>query len=189
MVGVAALLALSLGTSSPACAYDRPTMLRMSVDAFDQTDNGWRRIGERKGCEKAGAALIAAYVTRHRSGLSSAQRDQLAWHHGQLLALAGETHQAISVFRGIRDSEPAQYWYREATIAFLRRDKPALLRARAGLVSLPKPADFDAMATLFRKRFGQELTWPTNLDTVNDLVRCFDAGYRFAYSGTCPRSH
>lgn len=185
MIGVVAALALALSAASPACAYNRSAMLRTSVDSFDQTDKGWRRIGEKKGCEKAGAALIGIYIARHRAVLSNAQRGQLTWHQGQLLALAGETHQAISLLSGIHDREPAQIWYRAATIAFLRRDRPALLRARTALASLPRPRDFDAMATMFRKRFGEELTWPTNLDTVDDLVRCFDATYRAAYAGAC----
>ena len=61
----------------------------------------------------------------------------------------------------------------DATIAFLKRDKPALLAAREALASLPRPEDFDP-----RDAQGNvvDISWPMNLHVVNGLINCFDWG-------------
>ncbi len=158
----------------------------MPVEQFDQSDDGWRRVGEKRGCESAGAALIAAYLARHPR-LSATHRAQLLWHRGQLLALAGRSRDALAIFGRIHDSDRAQHWYRAATIAFLRRDRSGLMTARSRLAVLPKPSDFDDAARRYRAQTGEDLVWPFNLGVVDALIRCFASDYRTAYADACAR--
>jgi hypothetical protein len=59
--------------------------------------------------------------------------------------------------------------YVDATIAFLHRDRDALLKARTKLAEVPPEA-------------GRPDSKPMNLDVVDGLLRCFDRSYADAYS-------
>lgn len=184
------LLAIALSSAAQprtGCAVDQTAMLAMSVDRFDQSDAGWRRIGEKAGCELAGAALVQTYRRANAGRLNADQRAQLAWHQGQLLAMGGDRPAAIRIFTGIIETEPAQRQYQQATVAFLRRDRTALLAARSKLAAIPKPPGFDALAARFKRQTGQDVRWPENLDIVDALIRCFDSSYGVAYGNGCPR--
>lgn len=181
-----ALATASAGADS-GCAADRSALLAMDADRFDQSALGWRSVGEKSGCELEGATLIAAYLGAHPD-LAVAMRGQLAWHRGQLLALAGRRDDALAVFGTIVDPDPAQHWYRMATMAFLQRDRPSLTAARARLVALPRPADFDALAARYLRETGERLAWPFNLEIVDGLIRCFDSDYRTAYADNCAKA-
>ncbi|MGV3624986.1 MAG: hypothetical protein ACO1OB_29470 [Archangium sp.] len=64
--------------------------------------------------------------------------------------------------------------YALGTIAFLRRDRAGLEAARARLARMPPPADFEAMAAELKKKYGQTILWPPNLDVLDGLSHCFD---------------
>lgn len=179
------LLALA-GTpaQSSNCSYNRTAMLAMDLDTFDQSEKGWRTIGQKSGCEGAAISAIRDYLAAHPN-LSSDQKNQLLWHEGQLLAVANRYGDSLTVFSSIRETEDSQRLYQAATIAFLRRDKNALLNVRTKLASLPKPPDFDAAAKAFHDSTGQTISWPANLDVVDGLMRCFNNSYRVAYSDKC----
>lgn len=167
------------------CAYDRAAMLAMDFDRFDQDASGWRSIGQAPGCFLAGAGLIADYRKAH-SRLSVGQADGLRWHEGQLRAMGGDKTGAIPLLAdSSHDGDSANQAYADATVAFLRQDRPALVAARRRLAGLPQPADFRASADAFKAQTGRDLTWPLNLDVVDRLLACFDRPYAEAYGGAC----
>lgn len=162
------------------CVYDRTAMLALDQQAFDQDmDGGWRALAARPGCTLAAADLIRDYRRAHGSDAGI-----LYWHEGQLRANAGQTGQAIELFERSRKADDPFGWnpYVDASIAFLRGDRPALLAARDALARLPRPADFAP-----RDQNGEpiEIRWPPNLQVVDRLIACFGQGYRIAYSGSC----
>ena len=186
LAALTALLALS-GTHVPAaCAYDRARMLGLEQRAFDQDmQGGWRAVAHRRGCEIAAADLIRDY----RRARGSEDRI-LLWHEGQLRAQAGQTGPALKLFgRSYEPGADPNGWnaYVDATLAFLRRDRPGLLAARARLLQLPKPADYPAHA---RAPDGSLIVmrWPPNLNVVDGLIACFGRPYAEAYGSPCTAS-
>jgi hypothetical protein len=185
MIGVLAALALQAAGPSPAspvppasdpCHVDRAAAsLALGLDAFDQDmSGGWRALAQQPGCEGAAADLVHAYRANLESHLSI-----LYWHEGQLRANIGQYPEAIRLMAQSRKAEDRFGWnpYVDATIAFLRGDRAALVAARATLAGLPRPAGFrdDVLAN------GFHITWPQNLAVVDGLVRCFGRPYREAY--------
>ncbi|WP_255367651.1 hypothetical protein [Caulobacter sp. UNC279MFTsu5.1] len=185
LIAVAGLLTFGGVARSENCAYDRAAMLAMDFDRFDQDASGWRSIGQAPGCFLAGAGLIADYRKVHPN-LSLSQADGLRWHEGQLRAMVGDTQGAIPLLAASNhDDDSANQAYIDATLAFLRQDRPALIAARRRLAGLPRPADFQAGADAFKAQTGRGLTWPLNLDVVDRLLACFDRPYAEAYGGAC----
>jgi hypothetical protein len=182
---IAALLAFALQASSaPAtppdpCEVDNRAMRALGMDAFDQDmTGGWRALSQRPGCEARAAGLIRDYRTFLEQRLPI-----LYWHEAQLRAGLGENEAAIALMERSRRRDDRYGWnpYVEATIAFLRGDRPALIAARARLAALPRPADFEEQ-TLPN---GYRTRWPQNLDVVDGLIRCFGRPYRNAYAPEC----
>jgi hypothetical protein len=179
MLVLAASLALQAAAPAPApppdpCAVDRRAMLALGMDAFDQDhQGGWRPLSERPGCQVAAADLIRDYRAFLQDRLPI-----LYWHEGQLRAEAGQTAEAISLMDRTRreaGDERAPWWnvYVDATLAFLRGDRPALVAARERLAAVPRPDDTGGRR------------WPPNLAVVDGLLRCFGRPYREAYGVTC----
>jgi hypothetical protein len=167
---------------SPTCGYDRQALLQLDQRAFDQDMNGgWRALARRDECIGVAADLIRQYREAQDTNPL-----MLYWHEGQLRATIGQTEQAIALFeqsREVRDAPPAaklyvEAWnlYVQATIAFLRQDQPALVRARESLAALPLPEEFSPPTP--------QLQWPLNLNVVDMLVACFGRPYKEAY-GRC----
>ena len=161
------------------CAYDREKMLGLSQNAFDQDQQGgWRELSYRPGCTLAAADLIRDY--RETKGLTAGI---LYWHEGQLRAFAGQTAQALALFaQSRRNGNDPQGWdhYVDATIAFLKKDKSALLAARESLARIPRPADYQPPKLPPNVKLTS--TWPPNLGVVDKLIRCFERDYQEAYS-------
>ena len=179
------LLLLALLASAPGqpCAYDAEKMMSLSLRDFDQDLNGgWRSLAHTPGCQKAAASLIRRYRKEH--GPASI----LYWHEGQLRAQVGQTGRAVRLFdlsRKPAASDPNGWnHYVDATIAFLKRDRPALLKARSRLAALPKPKDFSPTAT-GPSGIRITLTWPPNLNVVDGLIACFGKSYEEAYGRPC----
>ena len=140
------------------CVFDRAKLLALDEHSFDQDMNGgWRAVAQNEECTEVAADLIREY--RETRGFLSTI---LYWHEGQLRATAGSTDEAIRLFEKSRKAEDAFGWnlYVDASIAFLRHDKPALLAAREALARLPRPKDFDP-----RDAQGKvvDISWPPNL--------------------------
>ncbi|UZK70956.1 hypothetical protein OKW76_01835 [Sphingomonas sp. S1-29] len=158
---------------SASCEYD-DSLLTLSFDAFDQDPKGgWRALAERPGCEEAAADLIYHYRFRMAQLIPL-----MTWHEAQLRAQAGADAGAIELMRQSRkpdDADPTGWNpYVDATIAFLRKDKPAFLAARERLRVLPKPVDQP-----------KERAWPPNGHVIERLWKCFDQSYEVAYSSAC----
>lgn len=181
--------------SDAECGVDLGRFMNMTFAQFDQDlDHGWREIADKPGCERAGADLIALY----RDEQLAQQMAGLDWHEAQVRAGAGETTRAIELFRrnlefrkkrAMADQgSAADVLYAEATIAFLERDRAALIAKRAQLAALPKPDWFDEAAEKFRRAYpGSKalMVWPSNLDTVDGFIACFDRPYAEAYALAC----
>jgi hypothetical protein len=158
---------------APACFHSRneaETLLQLDEDAFDQGENGWRMIAERRdgACMVAAADLILDYIARHGEML---ERTYLAhWHAGQMFALTGENERALDQFRlsyRTQDvaSMPARMWntYAGGTIAFLEGDRETLEEARDDLPTGPY----------------------TNRDVLDGFLNCFGEPYAVAYGREC----
>ena len=179
------LIALALQTMSPPvsggpaadpCQVDRHALLALNQDAFDQDmTGGWRELADRPGCMASAADLIRAYRAHAQSRLSI-----LYWHEGQLRATLGDYAAAIPLLEASRKPQDSSGWnpYVDATVAFLRGDRAALVQARDRLAALPRPPDFRDQVLAN----GFHLTWPMNLEVVDGLLRCFGRPYREAYS-------
>jgi hypothetical protein len=172
-------MAISQSQPSPdVCAFDRAKMLALDEQAFDQDfTGGWRTL-QREECWLVAADLIRDY----RKAKSSSSKI-LFWHEGQMRAFAGQTEPAILLFETTREPVNDVFgWnlYVDATIAFLNKDKPALLHARAILAKIPKPQNFDLS---FKDAQGRvvKFTWPPNINVVDDFINCFDRPYKEAY--------
>lgn len=173
------LLALALQAAAPTpanpCPADYQALLALDYQAFDQDmTGGWRALSQRPGCETVAADLIRVYRMNIESHISI-----LYWHEAQLRANAGQSDQAIALMERSRKEEDGFGWnlYVDASIAFLRGDRAALVAARERLAALPRPADFREQEL----PNGFRLTWPMNLAVVDALVRCFGRPYREAY--------
>jgi hypothetical protein len=171
-----AATAPAAATPANPCPFDFNASLALGQDAFDQDMNGgWRALAQRPGCEGVAADLIHAYRANLESHLSI-----LYWHEGQLRADVGQYPEAIRLMEQSRKPDDRFGWnpYVDATVAFLRGDRAALVLARDRLAALPRPAGFEDR-TLPN---GLHVTWPMNLAVVDGLVRCFGRPYREAYS-------
>lgn len=181
---LAGLLALFMGAAQAAdCAYDRTRMLALDFMAFDQDmRGGWRGL-DSQACLPQIRDLLHEYREAHKADLSKGHYSLLAWHEGQIRATLGDYLTAEPLLAGwLDDPSPVMRDYAEATIAFLHRDKQALIAARSKLMAEPKPDDFDAQTA------GSGYKWPLNLNIVDAFVGCFDKSYAEAYaSDACTR--
>ena len=189
---IASLMVLVLvAGASQRCAFDRAAMLRLPYAAFDETlGAGWRVVGDRPGCEAAGAGLIASYRTANAATLVEGSPDHLRsldWHEGQLRAAIGQTEAAKALLkRGSRVSdEGGDSLYHAATLAFLEGDRARLLTIRDRIDALPKPEWFEEAAAQARKSGMSVGPWPVHASEVGGLVNCFGKPYREAYSYAC----
>ncbi len=163
--------------SAPAsCTYNREQMLALDRERFDQdADGGWRAVAQQPGCLREAADLIRDY---HQA--QTEKSFELYWHEGQVRAISGESARAIELFEMSYNlqSDPGGWnIYVDATIAFLRQDKTALLKAYLALANLPVPAN----AQLDENGNSIADSWPPNLGVVEDLLACFGQEYRTAY--------
>jgi hypothetical protein len=164
------------------CMFDRAELLALDEHSFDQDMNGgWRAVAQHEECIEVAADLIREY--RETRGLISTI---LYWHEGQLRAEAGSTDEAIRLFEKSRKADDVFGWnlYVDASIAFLKRDKPALLAAREALARLPRPENFNPRDAQGHVVY---ISWPPNLDFVDGFITCFDRGYKEAYGNNCGR--
>ena len=179
-----------------ACGVDAvefERLMDLSFRAFDQDMNGgWRSVQKRDGCERSAGELIKSYIVYSRADISDSVRT-LRWHAGQMFATADHTTEALALFKAARAVKAGKDLdlYAQATIAFLERDKAALIAARNALAAIEVSDD----ELESRRRFLEEnpdirmyegfLYEPSNLGTVNGLLACFDKPYREAYSQEC----
>ncbi len=169
------------------CVPNKFDFLRLDVHTFDQDQNkGWRKVAQSEGCLLSAAALISEY----RNIIIAENLSGLTWHEAQLRANAGETVQAISLFKQTHIHKEAlldNILYRDATIAFLERDKKTLLSARNALARIQEPENFKQGVEKFKTQYPDfpPPAWPPNLDVVDGFMACFDKSYKEAYGASC----
>jgi len=167
-----------------SCSYDRSEMLELDINSFDQDfEGGWRSLANRDGCKSAAADLIRAYIEEHNP-----QSTILLFHEAQMRAMAGQTDRALQLFPKTRKPTSKTDrigWnhYVDATIAFLREDRDALMDAQTALARTPRPDGFNPVDTSGNPI---ELIWPPNLNVVDGFLECFEKGYDWAYNN-CSR--
>ncbi|MGP1274232.1 MAG: hypothetical protein ACQRW7_02290 [Caulobacterales bacterium] len=180
-----AALILGLAAGTTECALLGDNWLAQDFHTFDQSEEGWRRLG-RQECFTEAADAIALYRSRHGEALNVEQRSGLLWHEGQMRAISGDYEDAINLFEASRrDDDLLHRHYANATIAFLRRDRAALLEARAALAAVPEPEQFAAALVRFRENYPDHTPpeWPLNLNIVDRFIACFEESYEVAYAG------
>ncbi len=187
MIGIVFLILGCFFTLNPVfaedadtCSYDKESMLELEQRDFDQNFNsGWRAVNKKGACNLTAADLIRAYIEKNgEDGLI------MTWHEGQLRAMAGQTERAIELFEDAREPEDQDDWfgwniYVDATIAFLKKDHDALIRAKGSLLNLPRP-DRDNPVDSFGNPVS--IRWPPNLNVVEGLLECFSDSYDYAYN-------
>jgi tetratricopeptide (TPR) repeat protein len=179
------------GGANSTCPIPKATtdqMMSLSFDAFDQDmSGGWRSVVETQGCELRAAQVIEAYMKKNKATIPNNRLGQMNWHLGQIWANAGQTRKAIAAFEASIEPNDFDRHYAQATIAFLKRDRAKFDAARASLAAEPKPQGFEDAVRRFQEKYPTLAppTWPTNLDVVDKLGRCFDAPYGKAYGGQC----
>ena len=189
---LAALTAAILLQTAPAadpCAYDREAMLALSPEAFDQDlEGGWRLLGAKPECREVAADLIAAYRTEHRATMKAGDLHTSYWHEGQLRASLNQPTRAVRLLMaGVNPDVQTDGFqdYALGTVAFLNRDMPSLMAARARLAATPEPDHWAEAVEQFRSRFGLEMKWPLNLEVLDGLIACFGKPYSEAYGQDC----
>lgn len=175
------------GDGTP-CIPDRAALMAMDYWTFDQDPSGSRSVYTRPGCELAAADLVRDYHAALRakgepvthtfpqgtiSFGETGEVSMLYWHEGQMRAFAGQTQQAVDLFRASVDADQyksaAKRHYAMATVAFLEGDRDALQGERAALAAIAP---------------GDDL----NLGVVDGLVACFGRSYKDAYGAAeCDR--
>lgn len=178
--------------SSDNCGHDRARLLSLDENEFDQDmAGGWRALAATPGCLLIAADLVRDYRHAHHkhAGL-------LFWHEAQVRADAGQYAEAIALmknaYKPAKDDKAGWNPYVDATIAFLRRDRSALKRARATLAAVPPPTGVGVppvidgyMEADFDDGTKKRIRWPINIDVVEGLEHCFDKPYAEAYKDVC----
>jgi hypothetical protein len=183
MILISMLAVLAGAQAAPAeCRQPDAAMLALPLEDFDQGDAGWRSL-DAEGCEAVVADAMVRYRELNREVLAGEDTSTLIWHEGQLRA-AGQTDAAIALMLQGRDDESdAIQPYVDASIAFLRQDRPALEAAYARLIAMPAPDYFTRAAERYAATYPDlpPLSWPLNRDKVEGFIACFDRPYREAY--------
>lgn len=158
-------------------AADRERLLALDYLHFDQDlpAGGWRKFHTEgsHACDLEIRDITDAYVAKHDAELKPWQRDVLHWHSGQMSAIAGDGPRArAAMLRSIKPAEQPTdvfLWnpYARATIAFLEKDRKALVAERALLAAGTSPFNH------------------SNLRIVDGFLRCFDTPYEQAMLGQC----
>lgn len=168
------------GDDCAVSAVEREELLTLPFQQFDQQhDSGWRPLYER-GCHMEAALLLKEYVERHPD--TAREQYMLAFHTGQLLALAGKRTEAIAwMEKGYSKTQSSMIdWdaFVDANIAFLRREFEQLLKQRARINRQP---GMPAQAGVPEWAVGKKM----NLDVVDGFIACFEEPYAVAYGEDC----
>lgn len=187
---LASLAAAASEPARPECAFDREATLALEFVAFDQTEgSGWRPLADAE-CYIEAAELLRDWQARHRGDFDLAKPldrlilEFLPWHEAQMWAYGGRNDVALPIFESTHKKGESTYdvtWnlYVDGTLAFLRRNRPALEAAIAELAAIPQPPGWGNAVGAD----GQPISmrWPQNLDVLQGLLRCWEQPYAVAY--------
>lgn len=110
------------------------TLLQLDYDAFDMSD--WRGLLMRE-CVDAAVAVLETYREQNARRLTAEQTRELHFHVGQALAFAGRETESVPHFERARGGDAEWSAYVDATLAFLKREKAALVAARERYARAP----------------------------------------------------
>lgn len=150
--------------------YINKKYLVMDFNTFDQSDEGWRHFRLADDYSKAAATII--YYINNKRDLDTYQRMVLNHHAGQMLAYQNRYQEAKEFFHKALYISPKSNkqhkWnaYILATIAFLNKDMPTLLKYKNELESPPSVNGY----------------FP-NLPFVKSFIKNFNKSYKQAYEG------
>jgi hypothetical protein len=170
----------------PECQADRAALLKLTPEQFDEDmHGGWRPLGDKPTCYRAAADLLAAYRHAHWGSLQPFQLQNNYGHEGEMRAASGDYAHAVGLIMSSlgENGDSGQDDYVLGTVAFLKRDLPALKSARERLARTPPPEGFEIGRAKFKAKFHRDLVWPLNLDVLDGLISCFDKPYDQAYGG------
>ena len=163
----------------PECVHERDAMLELDLVTFDQTEGkGWRPLYDAK-CFVEAAELLRDWRAKHGD-----QNPVLPWHEAQMWAFGGHNELALPMFENTHRHGEGTYdvaWnlYVDGTLAFLRRNKPALEAAITELAAIPQPPGWGNAVGADGKPIS--LPWPQNLGVLQGLLRCWEQPYAVAY--------
>jgi hypothetical protein len=135
-LAVLVMVAASLCSVPPPEAAAQRSLTYADFDAHSGP-YGWRVLAA-AGCSDAAVSLLADYGAARTGTLAGAEQRELAFHIGQVLALAGREPEALAPFERAQGTDAPLEWstYVRATLAFLRRDAAALAATRDAYASL-----------------------------------------------------
>lgn len=174
-------LGVARAETPAACIEDRQALLALEYGAFDQDPKlGWRSVADRPECRLEAADLLREYHERLRArgepviwetqqgAVTLSETGEvgiLYWHEGQLRAFAGQTAEAVTLFRKSLRPAGKNYgaWnqYALGSIAFLEGDLQELER-NANVLQEYDPASL-------------------NLKVLQRMIHCFGTTYAHAY--------
>jgi tetratricopeptide (TPR) repeat protein len=149
----------SLGLQAHAGPPEVDALMQESFQQFDQSPDSRWRVLLLQSKYSEGIALIQDYRGANSAKLLDWQKASLAFHLGDLYALAGDREQAIAAYRqSLAFNAAGNPAYIQAFIAFLGQDRVALLKAREALATA-QPAAWQkgdvAVVDELIKYFGQ----------------------------------
>lgn len=128
----------------PSLLQKQLKTLELDFNAFDQSPIGWRVLTKAK-CYKESAELMELYLRKYPN-LHICQKTLLSFHAGQSYAFINDYSSALRYFSYSTWDVPPNapvVWnaYVNATIAFLRKDEPALRKYRDEIAKLKTPTN------------------------------------------------
>lgn len=159
------------------CVYDPQVFDAQDYTTFNTASEGWQSLAVND-CYIEAADAISGWHRAHAAALTGEQLRTLTWNAGLMRGAGGDYQSAIFLFRQTFPEfgeNAAQHYYTYAMIAFLERDRDGLQRIRDALASMPEP---DGGAP-------DGAGWPPNLQSVDNLLTCYDSPFGWAIVGYC----
>lgn len=158
----AAVAMLAAGSNSAECPTKADaSLMELAYDAFDTSSGklAWRTLLS-KGCVDAAVLTLETYRARNSKKLTAEQRHEMSFHTGQALAFSGRDRESIPHFESAKGAESSREWsaYVDATVAFLRKDRPRLESALHRYEKLVSPTSM-------------------RLGVIRGFTRCLDKAY------------
>ena len=136
-------LFLVAAAADPSCpAAVDPALLAMPYAQFDTAsgDRAWRTLLNR-GCVDSAVATLKTYRQANAERMAGEQKQELAFHMGQALAMAEREAESIPYFETASgpDSTPEWSAYVDAHLGFARKDRALIEQSLAAYEKLAKP--------------------------------------------------
>lgn len=155
------ILAAAVAAASPCPTAPGTDLLSLSYDAFDtsSTEHAWRSLlGQ--GCVDSAVATLTAYRHANAAHMTAEQRNELTFHIGQALAMAGREKESIEHFKKSAAAGSTPEWsaYVAANLGFVRKDRAQVEQALAAYEKIANPGSM-------------------RLGVIRGFLRCLDKSY------------